>query len=287
MFAVALGCLALPATARAQSAFAGVVKDATGAVLPGVTVEASSPALIEKVRSVVTDGTGQYKVVDLRPGTYSVAFTLPGFNALKRDGIELAGSFTATVNADLRVGAVAETVTVTGDAPVVDIQSVTQQRVLGKDVLDAIPAGRNHANFANLIPGMTGALDYGGTNNLNLSTLSVHGGRTGDQRVMVDGMSISATSGNGELSNFIPDQTSTQEVAVSFAAGSADQAFGGVQMNLIPREGGNVFKGSLFATGVNSSFQGSNYTQELQDRGLRAPNSIKLVYDVNPGGGWI
>jgi len=281
-----IACLVLvPAAAYAQASIAGVVRDTSGAVLPGVTVEAASPALIEKVRSVVTDGTGQYKIVDLRPGAYSVAFTLPGFNALKRDGIELAGSFTATVNADLRVGAVEETVTVTGDAPIVDVQSVTQQRVLGKDILDSIPAGRNHANFALLIPGMTGAVDYGGTNNLNLSTLTVHGGRLGDQRVTVDGMSISATSGNGELSNFIPDQTSTQEVAVSFAAGSADQAFGGVQMNLIPREGGNVFKGSLFATGVNSSFQGSNYTQELQDRGLRAPNSIKLVYDVNPGGG--
>ncbi|MEP7304627.1 MAG: carboxypeptidase regulatory-like domain-containing protein [Acidobacteriota bacterium] len=282
----AIACLVVvPAAAYAQASIAGVVRDTSGAVLPGVTVEAASPALIEKVRSVVTDGTGQYKIVDLRPGAYSVAFTLPGFNALKREGIELAGSFTATVNADLRVGAVEETVTVTGDAPIVDVQSVTQQRVLGKDILDSIPAGRNHANFALLIPGMTGAVDYGGTNNLNLSTLTVHGGRLGDQRVTVDGMSISATSGNGELSNFIPDQTSTQEVAVSFAAGSADQAFGGVQMNLIPREGGNVFKGSFFATAVNSSFQGSNYTQDLQDRGLRAPNSIKLVYDVNPGGG--
>ncbi len=281
-----IACLVLvPAAAYAQASIAGVVKDPSGAVLPGVTVEAASPALIERVRSVVTDGSGQYKVVDLRPGTYSVTFALPGFSALKREGIELAGSFTATVNADLRVGAVEESVTVTGDTPVVDIQSVTQQRVLGKEVLDAIPAGRNHANFANLIPGMTGALDYGGTNNLNLSTLSVHGGRTGDQRVTVDGMSISATSGNGELSNFIPDITSTQEVAVSYSAGSADQAFGGVQMNLIPREGGNVFRGSVFATGVNSSFQQSNYTPELQAAGLRTPNSIKLVYDVNPGGG--
>ena len=282
----AIACLVLvPAAAYAQASIAGVVKDTSGAVLPGVTVEAASPALIEKVRSVVTDGTGQYKVVDLRPGTYSVTFTLPGFNTFKREGIELAGSFTATVNADLRVGAVAETVTVTGDAPIVDIQSVTQQKVLGKDVLDSIPAGRNHANFANLIPGMTGALDYGGTNNLNLSTLTVHGGRTGDQRVMVDGMSISATSGNGELSNFIPDMTATQEVAVSYSAGSADQAFGGVQMNLIPREGGNVFKGSFFATAVNAWFQNSNYTPELQAAGLRTPNSIKEVYDFNPGAG--
>jgi hypothetical protein len=281
-----LACLVLlPTAAYAQASIAGVVKDASGAVLPGVTVETTSPALIEKTRSVVTDGTGQYKIVDLRPGTYSVTFALTGFSTLKREGIVLEGSFTATVNADLRVGAVEESVTVTGDTPIVDVQSVTQQKVLGKEVLDSIPAGRNHANFANLIPGMNGALDYGGTNNLNLSTLSVHGGRTGDQRVMVDGMSISATSGNGELSNFIPDITSTQEVAVSYSAGSADQAFGGVQMNLIPREGGNTFKGSFFGTAVNSSFQTSNYTPELQAAGLRTPNSIKEVYDFNPGVG--
>ena len=159
----AIACLVLvPAAAYAQASIAGVVRDTSGAVLPGVTVEAASPALIEKVRSVVTDGTGQFKIVDLRPGTYSVTFTLPGFNTFKRDGIELAGTFTATVNADMRVGALEETVTVTGEASVVDVQSVTQQVTLGKDVLDAIPAGRNQHNFANLIPGMTGPLDYGG-----------------------------------------------------------------------------------------------------------------------------
>jgi hypothetical protein len=281
-----IACLALvPVAAYAQASIAGVVRDTSGAVLPGVTVEAASPALIEKVRSVVTDGTGQYRVVDLRPGTYSVTFTLPGFNTFRRDGIELAGAFNATVNADMRVGALEETITVTGEAPVVDIQSVTQQVTLGKEVLDAIPAGRNQHNFANLIPGMTGPLDYGGTNNLNLNTITVHGSRADDQRVMVDGMSISATSGNGQLSNFIPDMTSTQEVAVSYSAGSAEQAFGGVQMNLIPREGGNVFKGSLFATGAGEKWQSNNYTQELEDAGLRTPNSLKRVYDVNPGAG--
>jgi Carboxypeptidase regulatory-like domain len=282
----AIACLVVvPAAAYAQASIAGVVKDSSGAVLPGVTVEAASPALIEKVRSVATDGSGQYKIVDLRPGTYSVTFTLAGFNTFRRDGIELAGSFTATVNADLRVGSLQETITVTGDTPIVDVQSVTQQRVLDKEVLDAIPAGRNQHNFANLIPGMNGPLDYAGTNNLNLNTITVHGSRADDQRVMVDGMSISATSGNGQLSNFIPDMTSTQEVAVSYSAGSAEQAFGGVQMNLIPREGGNVFKGSLFATGVSEGWQSNNYTQALKDAGLRTPNALKEVYDVNPGAG--
>ena len=282
----AIVCLVLfPAAAYAQASIAGVARDSSGAVLPGVTVEAASPALIEKVRSVTTDGTGQFKIVDLRPGTYSVTFTLPGFNTFKRDGIELAGTFTATVNADMRVGALEETVTVTGEASVVDVQSVTQQVTLGKDVLDAIPAGRNQHNFANLIPGMNGPLDYGGTNNLNLNTITVHGSRADDQRVMVDGMSISATSGNGQLSNFIPDMTSTQEVAVSYSAGTAEQAFGGVQMNLIPREGGNRFKGSFFATGANESWQSNNYTKELESAGLRTPNGLKVVYDVNPGAG--
>jgi hypothetical protein len=282
----AIVCLFLvPAAAYAQASIAGVVRDTSGAVLPGVTVEAASPALIEKMRSVVSDGTGQFKIIDLRPGTYSVTFTLPGFNTFKRDGIELAGTFTATVNADMRVGALEETVTVTGQASVVDVQSVTQQVTLGKEVLDAIPAGRNQHNFANLIPGMNGPLDYGGTNNLNLNTITVHGSRADDQRVMVDGMSISATSGNGQLSNFIPDMTSTQEVAVSYSAGNAEQAFGGVQMNLIPREGGNQLKGSFFATGANESWQSNNYTKELEAAGLRTPNALKTVYDINPGAG--
>jgi carboxypeptidase family protein len=128
----AVVCLVLvPAAAFAQASIAGVVRDTSGAVLPGVTVEAASPVLIEKVRSVVTDGTGQYKVVDLRPGTYSVTFTLTGFNAFKREGIELAGTFTATVNAELRVGALEETVTVTGDSPITATYSFARVRISG------------------------------------------------------------------------------------------------------------------------------------------------------------
>src|SRR6187549_3273381 len=135
----ALACvLWLPAAAHAQSAIAGVVKDTSGAVLPGVTVEAASDVLIEKVRSVVTDGRGQYRIVDLRPGVYSVTFTLPGFSTVRRDAIELTVGFTAAVNAELKVGNVSETVTVQGATPVVDIQNVNQQRVMTREVIDAI-----------------------------------------------------------------------------------------------------------------------------------------------------
>src|SRR5687768_13031273 len=119
---IALGSIAVtPALTYAQASITGIIKDSSGAVLPGVTVEAASPALIEKVRTAVTSGSGQYRIENLRPGTYSVTFTLPGFNTAKRDGIELTGTFTATVNADLRVGSLEETITVTGETPVVDV----------------------------------------------------------------------------------------------------------------------------------------------------------------------
>src|SRR5947209_16901516 len=145
----------LPAVAFAQAEIAGVVKDTSGSVLPGVTVEAASPVLIEKTRSVVTNGTGQYNIVDLRPGTYTVTYTLPGFNTVKREGVELTGAFTATVNADLRPGALEETVTVTGEAPIVDVQSASQERVITHEVGDALPTARMQFSFAVLIPGVS------------------------------------------------------------------------------------------------------------------------------------
>ena len=137
--AALLVVLLLPAAAFAQAAITGVVRDTSGAVLPGVTVEAASPVLIERTRSVVSDDTGQYRIVDLRPGTYAVTFTLPGFNTVKREGIELSGDFVATVSAELRVGALEETVTVTGESPTVDVQSTRVQNIIDKEVLAAIP----------------------------------------------------------------------------------------------------------------------------------------------------
>ena len=120
---MAVGFLVMPAVAPAQvlGAIAGTVRDGSGAVLPGVMIEASSPALIEKVRTAVTDGSGQYRIVNLPPGAYAVTFVLPGFNTVKREGIEISASFTASIDAEMRVGAIEETVTVTGESPVVDV----------------------------------------------------------------------------------------------------------------------------------------------------------------------
>ena len=148
----------LPTAAFAQGAtgtIAGAVRDTSGAVMPGVTVEASSPALIEKVRTVVTDDQGLYKIIDLRPGTYTVTFTLTGFNTVKREGLELSASFTATVDAEMRVGSLEETVTVSGQSPLVDVQNVLQQRAMTRDVMDAVPTNKSFTNLAVLIPGIT------------------------------------------------------------------------------------------------------------------------------------
>ncbi|MEP7310858.1 MAG: TonB-dependent receptor [Acidobacteriota bacterium] len=275
-----------PGLVRAQASIAGVVKDTSGAVLPGVTVEASSPALIEKTRSVVADDTGQFRIVDLRPGTYAVTFTLSGFTTIKRDGIELSGSFAATVNAELRVGSINETITVTSEAPIVDVQNGSKQRVLGQEVLTGIPTGRTPLTTAILIPGMNITnQDVGGTNIINTTggSITIHGGSGNDQRVMIDGLSTANSELAGQASNFLANMGSTQEVAVDYSSGSADQQTGGVRINMIPKEGGNQLKGSLFGTAVNDKFQGNNYTQSLQESGLRTPNSIKLNYDVNPG----
>ena len=286
----------LPAALYAQAvtgaSIAGTVKDASGAVLPAVTVEASSPALIEKVRVAVTDSTGQYKIENLRPGTYSVTFTLSGFTAQKREGIALEGSFVATVNADLALGNVSETVTVTSASPVVDVQSSQRERVFSQEVIEAIPAGRSHINEIVLIPGIQaaqpgrgGLQDVGGTNNLQNTTFSIHGSRTADTRLQYDGVRLGNVLSPGEFSNYVPDTSATQEVTVDYSSMRAELAFAGPRINVVPKEGGNAFNGSFFASGVNRWWQNNNLTPDLQAAGLPAPNAMKLAYDVNPAVG--
>ena len=287
---VVFGCLLLtPAAAYAQASLAGTAKDSSGAVLPGVTVEASSPALIEKVRSAVTDGTGQYQIVDLRPGTYSVTFTLTGFNTVKRENVELTGSNTVTVNADLMVGSVAETLTVTGEAPTVDVQNTIRSTVIGQETQAALATGRSQYAYAVLVPGVTltsfnggNVQDVGGTGNMNITIFTVHGSRPFDDRLMINGLTARNLLSSGWASNFVPDMGSSAEVAYDYSSGTADSYGSGFSINLIPKEGGNAFHGGIFATGVGSAWQGNNYTSELQAAGLSSPNKLQTLYDINP-----
>jgi hypothetical protein len=278
--AVLAGVVLVPSVAVAQATIAGAVRDASGAVLPGVTVEASSPALIEKVRTVVTDGTGQYRIIDLRPGLYSVTFTLPGFNTVRREGIELSGTAVANIEVELRVGAVEETVTVTGEAPTVDIRSTRQESVISDDVLAAIPSGRSHYHLAVLIPGMnTGVQDVGGAAGVQVTgSGSIHGATSG--RLMNDGLTVGH---NGEsLNMWVSNIGGAQETAISTSGGLGEAETGGVVINVIPKDGSNTFSGSVFYSGANDSMASSNFTDELRRQGLRVPNSIFKVYDFNP-----
>src|SRR5262245_54943153 len=151
---VLLSFFAIPAVASAQSAIGGVVRDTTGAVLPGVTVEASSPALIEKTRSVITAAAGQYRIVDVRPGDCTVTFPLVGTNTIRREGSVVATDTAAQVSAEMKVGAIEETITVIGQTPVVDVQSASAQRtVMSRDVMGAMPPATNIGAIGILVPG--------------------------------------------------------------------------------------------------------------------------------------
>jgi len=312
LFALAAVVLA-PIAAYAQASVTGVVKDSSGAVLPGVTVEVSSPALIEKTRATVTDGGGLYQIISLPPGTYTVTFTLTGFSTVKREGVELSGSFVASINADLKVGAVAETITVTGETPLVDVQSSAVQKVVTKEVVDAIPTGRLGINLAALQPGIIlGAAggvgvsnsnslstqDVGGTAGDSFTDLAIHGGKPAEQRQTIGGVSAATTIRFGESLSSSPSFTAMQEMSLNTSGADASMAGGGVQMNYVPRDGGNTFKGLIFASGANNAMQGVNYSSGTRDasgctpvdslfcRGLLfQPGALVHVYDFNPGYG--
>ncbi len=269
------------------SAIAGVVKDASGAVVPGVTVEATSPALIEKTRSAVTDSQGVYKIIDLRPGAYTVTFTLTGFNVFKRDGIVLTADFTATVNADLRVGTLAETVTVTAESPLIDTQSVTQRKSLSSDIINALPTGRSFQNISVLVPGVVIALasqDVGGTGGERYQTLAVHGSRADQMPLVLNGMPYNNmnNTGGGYNTTLVINTGTVQEMTVTTSGLSAESRSSGVLTNTIPKEGGNTFRGNLFTNFANDGFQANNLTQDLIKQGLTRVNSVNRIWDFNP-----
>jgi hypothetical protein len=274
--------LAAARPALAQSAIAGVVRDPSGAVLPGVTVEASSPALIEGRRSAVTDGTGQYTIADLRPGVYSVSFSLTGFRAVKREGIVLPTSFTATVNAELTVGALEEAITVTGASPLVDVQRSVSQSVMTRETLDTIPTGKDPFAVGQLIAGVTTATpDVGGTQIMQQPTLQVHGSSNNDNVFMVDGVQIQHMGFGGNQTGFYFNDGLMEEISYQTSSLPAEAPVGGVQINMIPHDGGNTFHGSLFSTGANSRMQASNLDADLVALGFKAQNRVQSVYDVN------
>ena len=291
--AVAACMLLLPVAALAQTgAIAGSVADETGGVLPGVTVEAASPALIEGVRSTVTDGAGLYTIEALRPGTYTVTFTLPGFSTFVREGIVLTSDFTANVDGTMTVGSIEETVTVSGASPVIDVQNVVSQQNLSREQMDTLPTSKTYFGLAALTPGMTariagGGHDVGGTSGDIWGYVAIHGSSEYDGIVMWDGMSINNNigTGGGGSKEFFLNQAAIQEMVISTSDMNAEFAFGGVATNAIPKEGANTFSYYVNVGGTSGDLQAANVGDELQGRGASPLAKNRKVWDYGVGVG--
>ena len=284
LFTAAL-LLIVPTIAWAQSAgaIAGVARDTTGAVLPGVTVEVASPALIEKVRVAVTDGEGNYKITGLRPGLYTVTFTLPGFSTFRREGIELTTDFTATANAEMKLGALEETVTVTGASPVVDIQNVRTRSVISRELLDTVPVAKTLAGYTALTLGATMAttanFDVGGNKGEQPGQIVIHGGTNNDFRATIDGMSIQTLAGAGSGGAYRVNSLAFQETTLEISGMSAESETGGVQVNHVPKDGGNGFSLYSVLNRSGGGLQSENLSDEHRARGAQTGSELRDLYD--------
>src|SRR5436309_971412 len=264
----------------AQSAFTGVVRDQSGAVLPGVSVEAASPALIEKSRSTVSDERGTYKIIDLRPGNYSLTFTLPGFKTVTRE-VELPSDFTATINAEMTVGAVEETITVAAESPVVDSQTNFKAQVLPREVLDRVPTAHTIQSAGQLVVGVQMDVpDVGGSRAMQQTYFFVHGAGTSQTSVLMDGMIINGLQADGAVQSYMND-AGAEQMVFQTGGGTADSPTGGLKLNVAPKEGGNSFHGSLFAGFESNSLQSNNLSPSLASHGVRVVDEIGTYRDID------
>jgi len=274
----------LPVLASAQS-LAGAVRDTSGAVLPGVTVEASSPALITKVRTSVTDDAGQYRIPDLPPGTYKITFSLTGFTTIVRDGVELTGGGVMTIGAEMRVGSLEESITVTGESPVVDVQTARQQQVINGEVIRALPASRGYGNYIAAVPALQ-STGFGGGAQPTTNFFSARGGRSNEGLIQIDGMNVGGPSNGGGVSGYMYDMNSSSEVQVAISGGLGEADRGGPAFNIIPKTGGNTFSGTGFFSTAGSWGQSSNIDDNLQSLGFgEQPALIKNWDDSLSVGG--
>jgi hypothetical protein len=280
------------AAAQATGSIAGTVRDTTGEVLPGATVEVSSPALIEKTRTAVTDAQGNYKILDLRPGTYTVTITLPRFSTFKREGIDLSAGFTANVNAELKVGQLSETVTVSGASPIVDVQSARTQQVLKTETLNQLPSGaKNIMAIAALtlgaVPSSRALNDVGGDKGEQATGMVLHGGRGDDGRTNWDGMNTNVFFGGagGKQKVYYFNTVAVQEVVVDTGGNNAESETGGANLNMVPKEGANKF--SLYGTAnyTGNRFSDTHVPADLKARGITDQSSLKEIYDYGFGVG--
>jgi hypothetical protein len=271
----------LPTMASAQS-IVGIVRDASGAILPGVTVEASSPALIEKVRTTTSDGSGQFRLDSLAAGVYTVTYTLQGFSTVRREGVQVQTGVAVTVNVELRVGGLQETITVTGETPVVDVQNSTRvQQVLSDEVLAALPASRGYGNLLTVASGVQSNGTQSGGTNPGMIFFTSRGGRSNEGTVQVDGMNVGSAFNGGGVAGYGYDTVNAQEVQLTVAGGLGEADRGGPQFNIIPKSGGNNFSGTFFSNLAGEWGQSNNVDDELRSFGIPSPTKLIRNWDTS------
>jgi Carboxypeptidase regulatory-like domain len=276
LFAVIL----MPAVAFGQPAIAGTVKDSSGAPLAGVEVEASGPALIERNRTAVTDAAGRYRIEDLRPGRYRVTFRLEGWQSFAHDGVELTGSLTAIVSAQLAIGALTAEVTVTAASPSVDLRSPNREVTLSGAIVRSIPTVRSYNAILPLIPGVVTSTNDTITGTAT-TAFPIYGGRSNEGRLLLDGMNIGSPPAGNSAASYVVDVGNAQEVAFSSAAVVGEFETAGLVMNIVPKAGGNTTRGSLFGSATGGRLQSNNITRALRAQGVVAGPPLTDVYDVS------
>lgn len=264
----------------------GVVSDTSNAVLPGATVSVSGERLIGGVQTAVTDAAGSYRFDRLPPGTYAIKVELPGFRTVERADIRVSAAFTATVNVRLELGSVEETITVTGESPVIDIRSTLQQTVMTQEILEGVPTGRDPWSLAKLIPGVqVGTYDVGGTQSIQQSSLSSHGSNTADVSYNIDGATVNWPGGGGGATMLYYDQGMFEEVNYMTSAIPAEVLVGGLSINMVTKTSGNPWRGKLLYSFSNEDLQSENHLDIQRRLPSFLGNPTLKTYDVNLSGG--
>jgi hypothetical protein len=278
--AIFASIFAFPSMVLAQATIVGTVTDSFGAPISGVIVEAGSPELIERIRTVATDTVGRYRIENLRPGVYTVTFRLAGWSPHQREGIELTGAFTATVDAQLAIGRLTDLVTVSGVTPMVDVHSAQREVTLSGDVVRTIPTVRSYLALIVLVPGVvTSGNDI--VTGTATQSFPIHGGRANEGRLLLDGLTIGSPPSGNSATSYTIDVGQAQEVTFTTGGASGEVETAGLVMNIVPKAGGNVTRGSLFASGSGEGLQADNLTPELQNQGVIAATPLTKVYDVS------
>jgi hypothetical protein len=277
-----------PARAQQTGTIAGAVRDAQGGLLPGVTVTVHSDALIGGTQAVTTGDAGAYQFPTLPPGTYAITYELTGFSLLRREGIVVQVARTTRLDVELSVGTLEETVTVSGESPVVDVSGTVTQTNITKDLYEAIPTGRNPWVMAGLVPGVvTGRLDVGGTEGAQQYNIEAFGSANSQKSFSIDGLKVNWAGGDGGATMMYYGFEMYDEYNMQTASGTAESDVSGVFMNMVTKSGGNRFTSDHNFYFMNESMQGTNLDDDLRARlGLQpgqetgaAGNPIDISYD--------